>query len=364
MSVKGLPQHVLSARKRNSRRGSMSDGSSGKLSWKEAGGSTNGNTRSNTPTTSSMTPPQHPRSLSREGSNSSRPPSRTQHSHSNSSVTVKSGAKQNQHGGHGQGVQQQQQTHRLRNGSAPSSPVVYQDPSSPLSSPLQQQHRPPSPSTSKPHLRKDPRKSPLSGAHLNSPQRGSSGQFPNPQGDVSFNDEVSDVAYNSKITSSPCASVSNGSATTGSAIDSSPGSISSTSSSLQSAFNRSMTDDSGFEIVSPFQSRIGRLPSSQHGYVVKRNGDRGVEVTVEEGYRMMRQNLQELRIQRERGGVKDWQIFQSGRSDLMVCGKVEMVKRNCSQRRARGECGKRGRSIKPVERWRGMGWCTISPRWG
>jgi len=312
MSVRGLPQHVLSARKRNSRRGSMSDGSSGKLSWKEASGSTNGNTRSNTPTTSSMTPPQHPRSLSREGSNSSRPPSRTQHGHSNSSVTVKSGAKQHQHGGHGQGVQQQQQTYRLRNGSVPSSPIVYQDPSSPFSSPLQQQLQPPSPSTSKPHLRKDPRNSPLSGVHLNTPQRGSSGQLPNPQGDVSFNDEVMDVAYNSKITSSPCASVSNGSAT--SAIDSSPGSISSTSSS---AFNRSMTDDSGFEAISPFQSRIGRLPSSQHGYVVKRNGDEGVEATVEEGYRMMRQNLQELRIQKERGGLKDWQTFQSGRSDLV-----------------------------------------------
>ena len=314
MSVKGLPQHVLSARKRNSRRGSISDGSSGKSSWKEASGSTNENTRSNTPTTSSMTPPQHPRSLSREGSNPSRPPSRTQHGHSNSSVTVKSGAKQHQHGGHGQGVQQQQ-TYRLRNGSVPSSPVVYQDPLSPFSSPLQQQHRLPSPSISKPHLRKDPRNSPLSGAHLNSPQRGSSGQLPNPQGDVSFNDEVMDLAYNSKITSSPCASVSNGSAT--SAIDSSPGSISSTSSSLQSAFNRSMTDDSGFEAISPFQSRIGRLPSSQHGYVVKRNGNGGVEVAVEEGYRMMRQNLQELRIQKERGGVKDWQTFQSGRNDLV-----------------------------------------------
>ena len=314
MSVKGLPQHVLSARKRNSRRGSMSDGSSGKLSWKETSGSTNENTRSNTPTTSSMTPPQHPRSLSREGSNSSRPPSRTQHGHSSSSVTVKSGAKQHQHGGHGQGVQQPQ-TYRLRNGSVPSSPVVYQDPSLPFSPPLQQQHRPPSPPTSKPHLRKDPRNSPLSGVHLNSPQRGSSSQLPNPQGDVSFNDEVMDAAYNSKITSSPCASVSNGSATTGSAIDSSPGSISSTSSSLQSAFNRSMTDDSGFEAISPFQSRIGRLPSSQHGYIVKRTGDRGVEATVEEGYRTMRQNLQELRIQKERGGVKDWQTFQSGRSD-------------------------------------------------
>jgi len=77
-----------------------------------------------------------------------------------------------------------------------------------------------------------------------------------------------------------------------------------------------MTDDSGFEAISPFQSRIGRLPSSQHGYVVKRNGDGGVEVAVEEGYRMMRQNLQELRVQKERGGVKDWQTFQSERSDL------------------------------------------------
>jgi len=314
MSVKGLPQHVLSARKRNSRRSSMSDGSSGKLSWKEASGSTNENTRSNTPTTSSMTPPQHPRSLSREGSNSSRPPSRTQHGHSNSSVTVKPGAKQHQNGGHGQAVQQQQ-TYRLRNGSVPSSPVVYQDPSLPFSSPLQQQHPPSSPSTSKPHPRKDPRNSPLSGIHLNSPQRVSLGQLPNPQGDTSFNDEVTDVAYNPKIRSSPCASVSNGSATTGSAIDSSPGSISSTSSSLQSPFNRSMTDDSGFEAISPFQSRIGRLPPSQHGYVVKKNGDGGVGATVEEGYRTMRQNLQELRIQRERVGVKDWQKFQNGRSD-------------------------------------------------
>ena len=311
MSVKNLPQHVLSARKRNSRRGSISDGSS-KVSWKEAGGNTNGNTRSNTPTTSSMTPPPHPRSLSREGSNLSRPPSRTQHGHSNSSVTVKPGAKQHQHGGNGQGAQQQ--SHRLRNGSVPSSPIV---PSSPFSSPLQQQHQPPSPSTSKPHLRKDPRKSPLSGAHLNPPRQGSSGQPPNHQGDLSFNDEVSDVARNTKI-GSPCASVSNGSATTWSAIDSSPGSISSTSSSLQSAFNRSMTDDSGLEVVSPFKSRIGRLPSSQHDYIARRNGDRAVEVTVEgvsEGYRMIRQNLQELRTQKERGGAKDWQTFRSGKGD-------------------------------------------------
>ena len=311
MSVKSLPQHVLSARKRNSRRGSMSDGSSEKLSWKEASGSTNGNTRSNTPTTSSITPPPHPRSLSREGSNLSRPPSRTQHNHSNSSVTVKSGAKQNQHGGYGQGAQQQQ-SYRLRNGSVPSSPVVHQDPSSPFSSPLQQQQQPPSPSISKPYLRKDPRNSPLSGVHLNSPRRGPSG--PNPQGDASFDEEVSDVAYNSRATGSPCASTSNGSATTGSAIDSSPGSISSTSSSLQSAFNRSMTDDSGFEAASSFQSRIGRLPPSQYGYVVRKSGDRGAEVTVE-GHQTIRQNLQELRIQKEKGGVKDWQAFQAGRSD-------------------------------------------------
>jgi hypothetical protein len=296
MSVKSLPQHVLSARKRNSRRGSISDGSSGKLSWKEANGngSTNGNTRSNTPTTCSMTPPLHPRSLSREGSNLSRPPSRTQHGQSGSSVTVKSGIKQHQHGGHGQAVQQQ--SYRLRNGSVPSSPVIYQDPSSPFSSPLQKQHQPPSPSTSKPHLRKDPRNSPLLGAHSNSPRRVPADRLSHPQGDVSYNDEVSDMAYSSRITGSPCASVSNGSATTGSAIDSSPGSISSTSSSLPSAFNRSMADDSGFG-VSPLHSRIGRLPSSQHGYVVRRSGDGGVEVTVEgvgEGYRMMQQNLQEL----------------------------------------------------------------------
>jgi len=315
MSVNSLPQHVLSARKRNSRRGSMSDGSSGRMSWREASGSTNGNTRSNTPTTSSMTPPQHPRSLSREGSNLSRPSSRTQHSHSNSSVTVKSGAKQHQHGGHGQGVQQQQ-THRLRNGPVPPSPVVHQDPPSPFSSPLQQQHKPPSPSTSMPHLRKDPRNSPFSGTHLNSPRRGPSGKLSHPQGDVSFNDEVSDVAYNSRTTGSPCASVSNGSvsngsATTGSVIDSSPGSISSTSSSLQSAFNRSMTDDPGFEVVSPLQSRIGRLPSSQHGCVVRRNVDGGAS----EGYRMMRQNLQDLRAQKEKGGMEDWQTFRGGGGD-------------------------------------------------
>ena len=316
MSVKNLPQHVLSARKRNSRRGSISDGSSGKLSWKEASGSTNENTRSNTPTTSSMTPPPHPRSLSREGSNLSRPPSRTQHGHSNSSVTVKSGAKQHQNGGHGQGAQQQ--SYRLRNVSVPSSPVVHQDPTSPFSSSLQHQHQPPSPSTSKLYLGKDPRNSPLSGAYLNSPQKGSSGQLPNPHGDVSFNDEVTDVTYNLRKMTSPCASVSNGSATTGSAIDSSPGSISSTSSSLQSAFNRSMTDDSGFEVTSPFQSRIGRLPSSQHGYAVRRNGDGGIKATMEgvgEGYQMMRQNLQELRTQKEKGRLQDWQTFQSGRSD-------------------------------------------------
>ena len=316
MSVKSLPQHVLSARKRNSRRRSMSDGSSGKLSWKETNGSTNGNTRSNTPTTSSMTPPQHPRSLSREGSNSSRPPSRTQHSHSNSSVTVKPGTKQHQLGGYGQGIQQQQ-SYRLRNGSLPPSPVIYQDPSSPFSSPLQQ-HKPLSPSTSKPRLRKDPRNPPPSGVHLNSPRRGASGQLPHSQSDVSY-EEAPDVAYNSRIPGSPCPSVSNGSATTRSAVDSSPGSISSTSSSFQSTFNRSMTDDSGFEVVSPFQSRIGRLPSSQHGYVVRRNGDGGVEVTVEgvdEGYRMMQQNLQELRMQKEKGGKKDLQAFQGG-SNLM-----------------------------------------------
>ena len=312
MSVKSLPQHVLSARERNSRRGSTSDGSSGKLSWKEASGSTNGNTRSNTPTTSSITPPQHPRSLSREGSNLSRPPSRTQHGHSNSSVTVKSGAKQYQHSGHGQ-VVQQQQSYRLRNGSVPSSPVIYQDPSSPFFSPLQTQHQPPSPSASKPQLLKDPRNPLLSGALSNSAQRDPSGQHSNAQGNNSFNDEVVDVAYNSRVTGSPCASVSNGSATTGSAIDSSPGSISSTSSSHQSAFNRSMTDDSGLEVVSPFQSRIGRLPPSQHGHIVRGNGDRGADVAVEgvgEGYRMMRPNIQELRMQKERGRAKDWQTFQ------------------------------------------------------
>ena len=313
MSVKSLPQHVLSARKRNSRRGSVSDESSGKLPWKEASGSTNGNTRSNTPTTSSMTPPQHPRCLSREGSNLSRPPSRTQHSHSNSTVTVKSVTRQYQQGGHGQGVQQQ--SHRLRNGSLPPSPVAYQDLSSPFPSPLQQQHQPPSPSTSKPHPRGGPRHPPLSGVYSNSPRRA---QLPHPQGSVPHNEDVLDATYDSRTTGSPCASVSNGSATTGSVVDSSPGSISSTSSSFQSAFNRSMPDDTGFEIVSPFQSRIGRLPSSQHGYVVRRNGDGGVEVTAEgagEGYRMMRQNLHELRIQRETGGMKDWQMFQGGRGD-------------------------------------------------
>ena len=34
---------------------------------------------------------------------------------------------------------------------------------------------------------------------------------------------------------------------------------------------------------------------------------------VSEGYRMMRQNLQELRTQKGGGGVKDWQGFQGGR---------------------------------------------------
>lgn len=316
MSAKNLPQHVLSARKRNSRRGSISDGSSGRLSLKEASGNANGNTRSNTPTTSSMTPPPHPRSLSRESASLSRPPSRTQHHHTNSNVTVKPGNKQHQHNGHGQSIQQ---CHRLRNGSAPPSPIVHQDPPSPFSSPLQQQHQPPSPSTSKPHLRKDPRNSPLLGVHLNSPLRSTSSQPPNPRGDASFSDEVSDVVYNSRTSDSPCASTSNGSATTGSAIDSSPGSISSTSSSLQSPFNKLVVDDSGFEVVSPFQSRIGRLPSSHQGYVVRRNGRGAVEVTVEsvnEGYRV-RQNLQELRTQKERGGMKDWQTFRGRRSDMM-----------------------------------------------
>ena len=314
MSVKSLPQHVLSARKRNSRRGSVSDESSGKPPWKEASGSTNGNTRSNTPTTSSMTPPQHPKSLSREGSNLSRPPSRTQHSHSNSSTTVKSATRQYQHSGHGQGVQQQQ-SYRLRNGSLPPSPVIYQDLSSTLPSPLQQQQQPPSPSSTKPHPRGGPRHPPLSGAHSNTPRRG---QLPRPQGDVPHNEEALDTAYDSRTTSSPCASVSNGSATTGSAVDSSPGSISSTSSSFKSAFNRPMTDDAGLDIVSPFQSRIGRLPPSQHGHVVRRNGDGGVEATVEgagEGYRMMRQNLHELRIQKEMGGVQEWQALRGGRDD-------------------------------------------------
>jgi hypothetical protein len=112
--------------------------------------------------------------------------------------------------------------------------------------------------------------------------------------------------------------MSNGSATTGSAIDSSPGSISSTSSSLQSTFNRSMTDDSGFEIVSPLQSRIGRLPPSQHGYVVRRDGEGGVEVAVEgfsEGCRMMRQNSQDSRTQKGRGGMRDWQTSHGRRGD-------------------------------------------------
>ena len=314
MSMKSLPQHVLSARERNLRRGSVSDESGGKLSWKEASGSTNGNTRSNTPTTSSMTPPQHPRSLSREGSNLSPPPSRTQHNHSNSSVTVKSVPRQHQHGGHGQGIQQQQ-THRLRNGSLPPSPIVYQDPLSPFPSPLQQQQQPPSPSTSKPHPRGGPRHPPLSGVHSNSLRRG---QLSHPQRDSPNNEDVLDTAYDSRTRGSPCASVSNGSATTGSIVDSSPGSISSTSSSFQSTLNRSLTDDTGFEIVSPFQSRIGRLPSSQHGYVVRRNGDGGVEVTVEgagEGYRMMRQNLYEPRLQKGIGGMKDWQTFHDRRGD-------------------------------------------------
>lgn len=316
MSAKNLPQHVLSARKRNSRRGSVSDGSSGgRLSLKEASGSANGNTRSNTPTTSSMTPPPHPRSLSRESANLSRPSSRTQHHHTNSNVTVKPGNKQHQHNGHGQSIQQ---CHRLRNGSVPSSPIIHQDPPSPFSSPLQHQHQPPSPSTSKPHLRKDPRNSPLLGVHLNSPLRSTSSQLPNPRGDALFSDEVSDVVYNSRTSGSPSASMSNGSATTGSAIESSPGSISSTSSSLQSPFNKSVVDDSGFEVVSPFQSRIGRLPSSHQGYVVRRNGRGAVEVTVEspnEGYRV-RQNLQELRTQKERGGTRDWQTFRGRRSDV------------------------------------------------
>lgn len=238
---------MLSARKRNSRQGNVSDGSSGRLSSKEASGSTSGNTRSNTPTTSSMTPPPHPRSSSRDSSNLSRSPSRAQHNHSNSSVTVKSGTKQHQLGGHAP-----QQGRRLRNGSAPSSPIVHQDPLSPFSPPVQHQHQPPSPSTSKSYLRKDPRNSPLSAIHLNSSLRGSSGQPPNFQGDVSLNDRVSGVGLNSRASDSPRTSVSNGSATTGSAVDSSPGSISSTSSSLQSAFNRSMTDDSGSRLFHLF----------------------------------------------------------------------------------------------------------------
>lgn len=310
ISVKNLPQHAFSARKRNSRRSSISDCSSGRLSWKEAGGSTNGNTRSNTPTTSSMTPPPYPRSSSRDSPNLSRPPSRVQHSHSTSNVTVKPGSKQHQHGGHGQSVQQQ--SYRLRNGSVPSSPVVHQDYSSPFSSPLQQQQQPPSHPTSRLHPRKDIRNSPFSG-HLNSPLRGSPGQPSNLQGDISFNDEVSEVVYKSRASGSPCASVSNGSATTRSAIDSSPGSISSTSSSLQSTFNRPMTEDSGIEAASPFQSGIRRLPSSQHRHGVRRNGEGSGEITVEgvnEGYRMMPQNLQELMAQKGRGGMEDWQTFQ------------------------------------------------------
>lgn len=313
MSVKSLPQHVLSARKRNSRRGSMSDGSSGRSSWKDANGSTSENTRSNTPTTILMTPPQHPRSSSREGSNLSRPPSRTQHGHSNSNVTVKPGIRQHQHGGQGPNIQQ---GHRLRNGSVPSSPVIHQDPSPSFPSPLQQQHQPPSPSTSKPHLRKDPGNSPPSGVHLNTPLRSSSGPQHHPQGDVPFNDEVPDVACHSRLSGSPCASVSNGSATTGSAIDSSPGSISSTSSSFQSTLNRSMTDDSGFEVVSPFQSRIGRL-HSRHEYVVNRNEGVCVEVSaggIGDG-QLMRQNPQELRSQKERGGIREWQTLQGRRGD-------------------------------------------------
>ena len=338
ISVKNLPQHVLSARKRNSRRGSISDGSNGKLSWKEANGSTNGNTRSNTPTTSSMTPPLHPRSSSRESSNLSRPPSRTQHSHSTSNVTVKSGTKQHQHSGQGQSVQQQQ-NHRLRNGSAPPSPVVHQDPSPPFSFPLQQQHQPPPHSTFTLHLRKDPRNPPLLGVHLNPPLR-SSGQPSNPQGDAPFNDEVSEVVYNSKTSNSPCTSLSNGSATTWSAVDSSPGSISSTSSSLQSTFNRSMTDDSGFEAVSPFRSRIGRLPSSQHGYCVRKNGEAGIEITVEEGYRMTPQNLQELRAQRGNGGMKGRQTFQD---------KAGVQQSGDSQAQLQSEEGTR----RPRQVWKG-----------
>lgn len=311
MSVKNLPQHVLSARKRNSRRGSISDGSSGRLSWKETNGSTSSNTRSNTPTTKSMTPPPHPRSSSRESPNLSRPPSRMQHNHSASNVTVKSGTKQYQHGGHGQSVQQQ--NYRSHNGSVPSSPVVHQDPLSPFPSPSRRQHQPPSHSASKLHLRKDPRHSPFPGAHSNSPLRSSAGQISNPQGHISSNDEVSEVVYNSRTSGSPSTSVSNGSATTGSVIDSSPGSISSTSSSLRSSFNRSMADDSGFEAVSPFQSRIGRLPSSQHGHGVRRSGEGGIGITVEgvnEGYRMVPQNLQESRTPKETGDTRDWQAFQ------------------------------------------------------
>ena len=320
-SVKNLPQQVLSARKRNSRRGSISDGSSGRTSSKEPSGSTNGNSRSNTPTSSSMTPPLHPRPSSRESSNLSRPPSRTQHSHSNSNTTVKSGAKQHQNGGNGQSVQ----GHRLRDGSVPSSPVIHQDHSSPFSSPLQQQHQSPSPSASK-STRKDLRHSPLSGVHLYLPLR-DSGQLPDPKRDASFNGEASDVACNPRISGSPCASMSNGSATTGSVVDSSPGSISSTSSSLQSAFNRSMTEDSGFEVFSPFQSRIGRLPLSQHGYIIR--GGEGKEVTMEnvsEGYRITRKNLQKMGVQ-EGNGRKDLQTFRGRRGEpagvqLSECGQV------------------------------------------
>ena len=316
ISVKSLPPHVLSARKRNSQRDSISDGSSGRLSRKETNGSTNGNTRSNTPTTSSMTPPPHPRSSSRESSNLSRPPSRTQHSHSTSNVTVKSGTKQHQHSEHGQGALQQ--NYWLRNGSVPSSPIVHQDPSSPSSSPLQSQQQPPHHLTSALRLRKDPRNPPFSG-QLTSPFRS---QPFNPRYDVSSNDEVPEVVYSSRASGSPCASVSNGSTTTGSAVDSSPGSISSTSSSLQSTFNRSMTDDSGFEVLSSFQSRIGRLPSPQNGHGVRRNGEGGVEITmhgINEGYRTMPQDLRELRTHKEKGRAKDWQTFQ-GRVEVQQGG--------------------------------------------
>ena len=332
ISVKNLPQHVLSARKRNSRRGSISDESSGRLSWKEASGSTNSNTRSNTPTTSSMTPPPHPRSSSRESSNMSRPSSRTQHSHSTSNVTVKSGTKQHQHGGQGQSVQQQ--NYRLRNGSVPSSPVVHQDPTSPL-------RQPSSHSTSKLHLWKDPRHSPFSGVHLNSPLWSSSGQPSNLQDDVSFNDEVSEVAYNSRSSGSPCASVSNGSATTGSVIDSSPGSISSTSSSLQSTFNRSVIDDTGFEIVSPFQSRIGRLPSSQQQYGVRRDGEGVVEVTAE--------GVNEWWIQKEKGGMKDWQTFH-GRVGAQQGGDGQLQLQSEESKRRLRQAWKEYQARRAVDR--------------